>query len=95
MQVCVAILEIRMGNSFCRLPVCVVTYTHVLRWAGVFDGFLAAGCRFVSQAQGSWFIIEHHAGEKGKRHCLPNASIMIHRMPKNLQFRPIRLIFRI
>ena len=69
-------------DSFRRLPVRFITHTHLLRWTGVFHGFLAARCRFVPHAKCSWIIIEHLAGEKGKRHCLPNASIMIHRKPR-------------
>lgn len=37
--------------------------------------------------------IEHSAGEKGKRHCLPNASIMIHRKPQTWHCNPIKIHF--
>jgi ATP-dependent protease ClpP protease subunit len=38
---------------------------------------LAAGECGPDGADGGGLII--HLGEKGKRHCLPNATIMIHR----------------
>lgn len=94
MQVCLIIRGVRKRNeSFYSLPVRVVTHTYLLRWTGVFDGIVAARCRSVPRAPRLMIMIEHLAGEKGKRHCLPNASIMIHRKVKTRDCRPIKLIF--
>ena len=48
MQVRFVVQSFQNGDdSFHRLLVRFVTHTYLLRWTGVFHGFLAAGCRFV------------------------------------------------
>jgi Clp protease len=60
--------------------VCLLPYTYILRRPGVFDGFSPPSSWFASQSVfSSNFISPDCSGERGKRHCLPNASIMIHR----------------
>lgn len=60
--------------------VCIIAHTHLLCRSSLLYGIFTLG---------SWQVLASYlrllyaniltTGEKGKRHCLPNASIMIHR----------------
>jgi hypothetical protein len=59
-----------------------ISDTYVLHRAGLFYGIVTAMCWCVPLRMYCSFCSKLilSKGEPGKRHCLPNATIMIHRM---------------
>ena len=62
-----------------RMAVRIVANTYVLRRSSMFDGFFTTRSRWIKPLSKIHLYVTRTSGKKGRRHCLPNASIMIHR----------------